>query len=292
MKKYLILFTGIIIPLIVSSQDYDTNFIDNRLYDYLFESGSFWVYEKADSTNVIDSLVETAFVHECTPPVIIHGELVMGPVEYYKVFYESKTLNYQTWDQYIGYVIVREGLDWGNNGQYIFLSSYEIGDNTGGAEIIDTMDTLVLNDFEFYHVTRMLIMHDIFENNNPVSYYYAKGIGMIRKEIYSGDTTNLQVVWNIKNWQVDYILDIKQEFEKVKKLTAFPNPAKNYMHLCLAQDDLPGNLIIYNLKGNIVYENRAVEKEIDLDLGKLIKGIYILNFENDSVRKSLKIIKN
>ena len=95
MKKYFILIIGIIIPFFATSQDWNY-YIDNSLRDYLFDTGSFWVYEKADSTNVIDSLVQTD---------LVHGFFIPPPgdmnIEYYHALYDSKTLNYQTWDEYL-----------------------------------------------------------------------------------------------------------------------------------------------------------------------------------------------
>lgn len=285
MKNKLILLFGIFIPFFASSQDWIYYYIDDRSRDYLFDNGSFWVYEKADSTNVIDSLVQTELVHEfLIEPFDIK-------TEYYQAFYESKTLNYQTWDQYIGYAIVKEGVNWGNHGQCIFISSYEIGDNAGGAEIIDTLNTFVLNNFEFNHVTKMLIMNNIFENSNPTIYYYAKGVGMIRKELYSADTSHLQEVWNIKNWQVNQMVNSIQELENVNKILAFPNPTKGYMHLSLKQDDIFSKLTLYDLTGKIVHESRILNKEIDLDLNKYKNGSYIIVIDGKSMRKSLIINK-
>jgi len=284
MKKYFILIVGITIPFFASSQEWYYDYIDNRLRDYLFDNGSYWVYEKADSTNVIDSLVQTELVHEfLASPFYTY-------TEHYQAFYESKTLNYQTWDQYIGYVIVKKGVNWGN-GQYIFLSSYSIGDERSGAKIIGTFNTFVLNNFEFNYVTKMLIMNNIFENNNPTIYYYAKGVGMIRKELYSADTSHLQEVWNIKNWQVNHMVNSIQELGNVNKILAFPNPTKGYIHLSLKQDDIFSKLTLYDLTGKIVHESRILNKETDLDLSKYENGSYVIVIDGKSSRKRLIINK-
>ncbi|MBK6345509.1 MAG: T9SS type A sorting domain-containing protein [Bacteroidales bacterium] len=284
MKKYFILIVGITIPFFASSQEWYYDYIDNRLRDYLFDNGSYWVYEKADSTIVIDSLVQTELVHKfLASPFYTY-------TEHYQAFYESKTLNYQTWDQYIGYVIVKKGVNWGN-GQYIFLSSYSIGDERNGAKIIGTFNTFILNNFEFNYVTKMLIMNNIFENNNPTIYYYAKGVGMIRKELYSADTSHLQEVWNIKNWQVNHMVNSIQELENVNKILAFPNPTKGYIHLSLKQDDIFSKLTLYDLTGKIVHESRILNKETDLDLSKYENGSYVIVIDGKSSRKRLIINK-
>ncbi|MBK6345669.1 MAG: T9SS type A sorting domain-containing protein [Bacteroidales bacterium] len=285
MKKYFILIIGIFIPFFATSQDW-IYYIDNSLRDYLFDTGSFWVYEKADSTNVIDSLVQTD---------LVHGIFVVPPgdmnIEYYHALYDSKTLNYQTWDEYHHTLIFKEGVAWQFDGQCIFISRYEIGDNSHGAEIIDTLNTFVLNNFEFNHVTKMLIMNNEFENDNPTIYYYARGVGMIRKEVFSDDTTHLQEVWNIKNWQVNPIVSSIEELEIVNKISAFPNPTERYIHLSLKQDDIFSKLTLYDFMGKNVYESRILNKEIDLDLSNYFNGIYIIVIDGKSMRKSLIIHK-
>jgi len=290
MKRHLILLIVIIIPILVSAQESCTYFIDNRLCDYLFNEGSYWVYE--NDSNLVDSLVVMNVEHDIIPEVWIHGERASCAVEYYKIFYESKTLNYQTWDEYLGYVIVREGVNWGNNGQYIFLSSYRVGDYSGGAEIINTIDTFKIENLEFYNVTKMFVMNNKFENNNPTCYYYANGVGIVRKEILSKDTTQIIEKWNLKNYKVDLFLTGSNEFKNNKELIAFPNPSDRFIHLRLAQNDLFSKLHIYNLSGNIVYERIILDKNIDLDLSNLKKGGYLIVIENKTMSKSLKILKN
>jgi hypothetical protein len=292
MNRIIALIAGILIPVVAWSQGVNTSYLDHRLRDYLFESGSFWVYERADSTEMVDSLVETNLVHEFTSAVYMHGELVIGPVEYYKAFYESKTHNYQTWDQYIGYVIVKEGVDWGNNGQYIFLSSYEPGDQSSGAEIIDTIPTYNVNNFEFQHVTRMLIMNNKFQNNNPTCYYYAKGVGIIRKEYFSADTSHLTEVWNIKNWYIAKTSTSIPEQGSQPTILAIPNPTTSTLHVTVAPEDINGELHIYDYMGRRVYTSRIMMKEFDMDISNFKSGSYFLVIENKYTRKKLKIIKN
>ncbi len=199
MKRYLIIVIGIMMPILSSSQSIsDTMYISNSLKDYLFEKGTFWVYEEIN-TNLIDSLVITEVTHTFNPEIWIKGQRAFRAQEYYQINYESKTLNYKTWDKYIGYVVVREGINWGNDGQYIFLSSYNIGDDSQGAKIVNTLDTMEINNFKFSKVTKMLIMKNKFENDQPTYYYYyANGIGIIRKEICLNDTSQVQEVWNKK----------------------------------------------------------------------------------------------
>lgn len=295
MKRYLIIVIGIMMPILSSSQSIsDTMYISNSLKDYLFEKGTFWVYEEIN-TNLIDSLVITEVTHTFNPEIWIKGQRAFRAQEYYQINYESKTLNYKTWDKYIGYVVVREGINWGNDGQYIFLSSYNIGDDSQGAKIVNTLDTMEINNFKFSKVTKMLIMKNKFENDQPTYYYYyyyyANGIGIIRKEICLNDTSQVQEVWNIKNWKITPLITEIQEIGNRQKILALPNPAENHIKLYLRENDISGKLFLYSLNGNIVYENIITEMVCDLDLSTILSGTYIIIIENKNSRESLKIIK-
>jgi hypothetical protein len=267
-------------------------YLDNNLYDYLFGVGSSWTYEEA-FTGTIDSLVETSNMHAFTPEVWIHGELVMGRVEYYKSYYESETLNYQTWDQFIGYVIVREGYDWGNGGQYIFLASYTVGDNTGGAEIVAVYDSLDINNFTFATVTKMLVMQNPFENNSPTFYYFAKGVGMVRKEIMSTDTTNVLEQWNLVNWNLVNSLVVIPEQQKFnKEVELYPNPVGD--HAVLKVNDLtllPLNIVLFNTEGKKVFSKSIDHQSTTLNMGGLPGGLYIAHLSNEKFSLNLKIIR-
>lgn len=291
MKKLYPIFLLIAIPFFAVSQVHPPLLISPELKDYLFDKGSYWVYERSDSTDIDDSLVQTDLVHAFNPEVYIHGEFQMPEVEYFQSYYTSLTRNYQTWDQFIGYVIVNEGINWGNDGQYVFLSSYRVGDETGGCKIVATMDTMQLNGIQFYHVTKTFIAHNYLDNNNPAIFYYAKGVGAIRKEYYSGDIYDLQSAWNLKNWNVNIITyGIKENIEK-DVLAAFPNPVMDIVHLSLPVKDLPGIIRIYDQMGVIVYQNEVREREADINMSDLKSGIYIAVLENDHSRLSLRLIK-
>lgn len=289
MKRIFILILTLT-PILVHSQSLKTSYIDNRLKDYIFDIGTYWVNEKeADGT--IDSLVVTNIFHGFTPEVWVHGEFVMDPVEYYQMYYESKTLNYSTWIEFIGYVIVREGIDWGRTDQYIFLASYHPGDSAGCARIVMTYDTLALNGFEFHKVSKILVS-DWSGNNRPTIYYFAKRIGIIRKEILSADKTQVLEAWNLKSWYCKLLLSGTGDIETTSGIEAFPNPTSGLVHLRLPPDLIRSNLKVYDMTGNPVYQDQAAKTEIELDLGALASGVYILVIENDISLNRLKVIKN
>jgi hypothetical protein len=286
MKNKILLIVGIFLTFNVLSQ----NYISSNLYDYLFYEGSFWVYEQ-EETNTIDSLIVTEVIHGFNPEVWIHGVLVLDEVEYYQMFYESITLAYQTWDQLIGYVIVREGVDWGNNGQYIFLSSYQIGDETGGAKIVDTMNTYSVNSLEFHDVTKIFIESNYIEDSKPTHYYYSKDVGIIRKEILSLDTTQILEAWNLINWNVNQSSNIIINDLEDANIEIYPNPASNHLHLRFT-GRLKEKLIlnIRDITGRLVFNLLTQENELDIDISNLKEGIYMVDILYNENRKVYKII--
>lgn len=286
MKNIILLIAGIFLTFNMLSQSY----ISSNLYDYLFYEGSFWVYEQ-EETNTIDSLIVTEVIHGFNPEVWVHGEFVMEEVEYYQMFYESITLDYQTWDQFIGYVIVREGVDWGNNGQYIFLSSYQIGDESGGAKIVDTMDTFSINSLEFYDVTKIFIESNYIEDSKPTHYYYSKDVGIIRKEILSLDTTQILEAWNLINWNLNQSLDVIINDLEDANIEMYPNPASDHLHIRFT-GRLKEKLIlnIRDITGRLVFNLLTQENELDIDISNLKEGIYMVDLLCKGNRKVYKII--
>ena len=286
MKNKILLIVGIFLTFNVLSQ----NYISSNLYDYLFYEGSFWVYEQ-EETNTIDSLIVSEVIHGFNPEVWIHGVLVLDEVEYYQMFYESITLAYQTWDQLIGYVIVREGVDWGNNGQYIFLSSYQIGDETGGAKIVDTMNTYSVNSLEFHDVTKIFIESNYIEDSKPTHYYYSKDVGIIRKEILSLDTSQILEAWNLINWNVNQSSNIIINDLEDANIEIYPNPASNHLHLRFT-GRLKEKLIlnIRDITGRLVFNLLTQENELDIDISNLKEGIYMLTYYIMKTEKYIKLL--
>ncbi len=280
-----------IIPGIAKTQVLDPTYIDSNLYDYIFGVGSTWSYKEA-STGTIDSLVETGNIHEFTPEVWIHGEPVVGPVEYYKSYYESMTLNYQTWDQFIGFVIVREGYDWGNGGKYIFLASYTIGDKRGDTEIVAVYDSLDIYDYTFTTVTKMLVMNNPFENYRPTCYYFAKNVGLVRKEILSDDTNQVLEQWNLRYYYlVNSLVGVKLH-EENQDVEFYPNPVEKQATLKVPDPGiLPLELIIFNADGRNVFSKTINEQTTVLDMANLPSGIFLAHLFNCNFNKNLKIIR-
>lgn len=289
MKRFCLVVIWLSLPVLLLSQRAEPIYISESLYDYLFDEGSFWVYE--NDSSMVDSLVLTSVVHAFNPEVWVHGELVMPQVEYFQTYYESKTMNYETWDQYIGTVVVREGIDWAN-GLWIFLSSYVVGDESYGTEILQTYDTLTMGQFEFHHVTKMFIPDNSFENHSPTYYYFAKDAGLIKKEILDSDTSVVNETWTIKNFNTIKLLYVGvSTAENEETLVVYPNPTNRYIYLRLSDKDLDGTVTLFDFKGTILSTEKINASNIQIDLGHYPFGIYIVNIEKNNIRKSVRIIK-
>ncbi len=281
----------IFISLGSRSQVLDPVYIDNNLYDYIFGIGSTWTYEEA-TTGTVDSLAETDNQHDFNAEVWVHGTPVLGPVEYYKSYYESMTLDYQTWDQFIGYVIVREGYDWGNGGQYIFLASYEAGDKSGNTEIVAIFDTLQISNFTFTTVTKMLVMQNQFEDFKPTCYYFAKNVGLVRKEILSDDTTRVIEQWNLRNYYLVNSLAGFENHQEYKDFEFYPNPAYKQATLKVLNPGLlPLEMKVYDAEGRNVLRKTIDQQSTIIDMSGMPGGIYFAHLSNKNFNKYLKIIR-
>ena len=289
-KKILILFF-----LVITKTAFLQSKIDSNLRDYLFTEGSFWVYEKEDSS-VIDSLVVTNVKLDYTPPVwtMGMGMIIIYPIPYYQVDYESKTLNYQTWDQFFSGYIIKEGIDWPTNNQVVFLSSYRIGDEELGAKIVDTLNSMIIGTNEFYDVTKMLIYSNRFENDHPTHFYYSKGVGLIRKEILSMDTVQIEEAWNLINWHVNQSATISiKEYNSDFSIRVYPNPAKDFIQIKVNWElDPETQVYLYNINGQVVSHQIIQSIDSEIDISKIDIGVYIVEVLNKHKVARFKIVKN
>ncbi|MGD9977860.1 MAG: hypothetical protein AB7S54_07990 [Bacteroidales bacterium] len=178
----------------LSPSSIDTVFISDNLQKQFYEIGSIWVFES--ESGLRDTIKLLNIERNYNRPVYTHGNLEMGYVETYKFSYNSSRIgNY--WDQYIGYVIVRNGINWGNEGEYIYLSSYKLKDSSAFASIDSILETMSVSEIEYKNVVKMKIMDFSFENNENWYYYFVDSIGIIKKEKISVGT-------NEKCWSLIY----------------------------------------------------------------------------------------
>jgi len=78
---------------------------------------------------------------------------------------------------------------------------------------------------------------------------------------------------------------------KQESISVFPNPAKNKLRISL-EEEKQTNIQIINSSGNILYNEVFNIKTINIDIQKLLQGIYIIKITNEnfsSVKQFIKI---
>ncbi|KLT69322.1 family 16 glycosylhydrolase [Flavobacterium sp. ABG] len=86
--------------------------------------------------------------------------------------------------------------------------------------------------------------------------------------------------------------DISPDRE-VTEVSIYPNPANDYIELSVPAKLTNKEVTIHDLAGNLVAKSRmdtAVEEKV-IDISRLPKGIYILNFSSDQKSVTKKVIK-
>ncbi|MCB2195383.1 MAG: hypothetical protein KQH79_05965, partial [Bacteroidetes bacterium] len=169
----------------------DTSYISENLKKHFYPINSFWIFESNSGDK--DSVKFTRIEKEILDPIITHGQVNVGYLETYKFHYYSTKKGYY-WDQYIGSVIVRNGIDWAN-GEYIFLSDSRIGASSDEATIDTIYDSYIVSDRTYRNVVRMRIVNFEFESGEDWYYYFADSIGIIKKEKLVNEPNNK--IWNL-----------------------------------------------------------------------------------------------
>ncbi|MBL0738587.1 family 16 glycosylhydrolase [Flavobacterium sp. GN10] len=87
-------------------------------------------------------------------------------------------------------------------------------------------------------------------------------------------------------------LNVAEEPQTAEEVFAvYPNPTTNYVQVS-SPENLDNKVItIYDNTGNLVLQNRPQGNESVIDISKLRRGIYILNFKSDQKSWSKKLIK-
>ena len=91
---------------------------------------------------------------------------------------------------------------------------------------------------------------------------------------------DLQETIKLKNVDAIY----SQSLEKIK---IYPNPAKDLLYLENANG---ANLLIYNLKGQLVLQKDLKNQQVSVSLKGLLSGIYILSLKNDEKTLNRKLV--
>lgn len=83
-----------------------------------------------------------------------------------------------------------------------------------------------------------------------------------------------------------------EEFSNENTFSVYPNPSNGKFRVILSKDISEGELFIYSITGQVVFETSIINREFDLDLSVLPKGIYLISVLDLSVqkRKLMKIL--
>lgn len=84
-------------------------------------------------------------------------------------------------------------------------------------------------------------------------------------------------------------VDTKNIFDKV---TLYPNPTNSILNVVVGSSDLPENIVIYNMLGQIV-RNQNVNNTTDLslDVNSFANGVYLIKIEGQGQSKTMRFIK-
>jgi len=91
------------------------------------------------------------------------------------------------------------------------------------------------------------------------------------------------------NVQLDSLVGIEEEESLQNQVSVYPNPIVDILHIRLPFK--AEKLSVSNMDGHVIQTKVCSEKDIQLDLSGLQKGMYLLNirFENSSVAKKLVV---
>jgi hypothetical protein len=296
MKRVLFLVLVIGMFQSIHAQHETASPINQELYHYIFGTGSYWVYQN-DSTLVIDSLVQTSLIHDATPPVYFRGQFVIGPVEYYQMHYQSKTLNYNTWDHLIGCVIVEDGTDWASGWPWKMWCEYRPGagsssNNSGSITIEDTLYSMKLGQNTFYHISKVLVSQPWNNPNMLGYYYYSKGVGMIKKELFDATGTQIVESWSLINWNTETAPISIPEDHISNTFQLYPNPVNDVLIVRFDGYKIePHTLTLYNNCGVQVLNSVMDKTYTELIVADLSAGLYILQISDGKSVVTKKIMK-
>lgn len=79
--------------------------------------------------------------------------------------------------------------------------------------------------------------------------------------------------------------------EELNIFTLYPNPAGNYIQVSVPENLDNKVVSIYDNSGTLVLQHKSQDKESVIDISRLRKGIYIVNFKSDQKSWTKKLIK-
>ncbi|MCX2681114.1 M12 family metallo-peptidase [Galbibacter sp. EGI 63066] len=104
------------------------------------------------------------------------------------------------------------------------------------------------------------------------------------------DDVNFIKVYTDKNCQGVY----EERILSADAVQVYPNPFSSYLNIYTGMPETETNIELYNMMGQLAKQVRAVsdaQGKIEIPLGGLLPGLYIVNVENNEAHKTFKVIK-
>lgn len=160
--------------------------ISSTLHPLLFDTSSYWIYSNG---NILDTVSLSAItrVEMFVPPQQTKDETFL-------LQYESSAFSSYT-ERYMGAIITR---NWINEG-WAYATNFEVGESYGGLTLIGKLDTLTVGTHQYYNVTQFKVQQSNYFSSD-MYLYYADSVGVISKEILSGNS--VVDTWNLIEYNV------------------------------------------------------------------------------------------
>jgi hypothetical protein len=109
--------------------------------------------------------------------------------------------------------------------------------------------------------------------------------------IYRGATIGGTRVFDV--FKFKFTPDGISVFDKQPQLKLFPNPSSGIININTGQQSFSAyTMEIINNQGQIVYSSNVTKEDMQIELGDLPKGIYIIKIQNAYILKTQKLILN
>jgi hypothetical protein len=93
---------------------------------------------------------------------------------------------------------------------------------------------------------------------------------------------------------IDSILLFTEPTQPPSQITLYPNPAHSMVYVSMPgkSTDQNGSLIIYDLRGQIIFTKQLVNETTGIDVSSLNPGVYFVRFSDNRETRVLKFVKD
>jgi hypothetical protein len=185
--------------------------MEAKLY-FSFKVGSWWVYEE-ETTHERDSLYVTEYADD--PTSTNFTTRIYSPnQDFFYVYYPVSSSGNGCNDNgissgrciYVKRVKTKPGNYVGEENCFFIQHKKNDQIGTSNVQFWDDKitvsevyyDSFTLGDLTFNRTVKIHEGHTFIENNNPTYHYFAKGVGLIRKELLDSNE-----VWNLVNYHIE-----------------------------------------------------------------------------------------